>query len=300
YPPNSTLPWSARSLAGSDTPPTQCYIKARSGPPALDHHSHSSSDEDDNDNNESVFPPPSSKTATQPRQIPRQLPTQFYTAVVKEETEPLQPKLQNGGTASTNASIEVPRRRDFYFMSARSLAGSNTPPTQCYIKARSGPPALDHHSHSSSDEDDYDNNNNKESVFPPPSSKTATQPRQIPRQVKYGTFVAAASSLPLLGEALRRALEAQPQLQIKRGNVEGLNPLMFVFALIANATYTGSILVRNTEWRMIKANMPWLLDAIVCVGLDLFIILQCIFYKYVKLKKREEYYSDYVEADKPA
>ncbi|KAL0314761.1 UNVERIFIED_CONTAM: putative vacuolar amino acid transporter YPQ1 [Sesamum angustifolium] len=256
--------------------------------------------------------------------------------MVKEETEPLQPKLQNGGTASTNASIEVPRRRDFYFMSARSLAGSNTPPTQCYIKARSGPPALDHHSHSSSDEDDYDNNNNNESVFPPPSSKTATQPRQIPRQiprqVKYGTFVAAASSLPLLGEALRRALEAQPQLQenefsenafgewlgwlmaaiymggripqiwlnIKRGNVEGLNPLMFVFALIANATYTGSILVRNSEWRMIKANMPWLLDAIVCVGLDLFIILQYIFYKYVKLKKREEYYSDYVEADKPA
>ncbi|KAL0351916.1 UNVERIFIED_CONTAM: hypothetical protein Scaly_1580300 [Sesamum calycinum] len=282
-----------------------------------------------------------------------QLPTQFYTAVlyttvtiilalqcvyynhfrhwwkrsqkeanmVKEETEPLQPKLHNGGTASTNASIEVPRRRDFYFMSARSLAGSDTPPTQCYIKARSGPPALDHHSHSSSDEDDNDNN---ESVFPPPSSKTATQPRQIPRQVKYGTFVAATANLPRLGEALRRALVAQPLQQVKYGTfvaaasslpllgealrraleaqpqLQGLNPLMFVFALVANATYTGSILVRNSEWRMIKANMPWLLDAIVCVGLDLFIILQCIFYKYVKLKKREEYYSDYVEADKPA
>ncbi|KAL2249686.1 UNVERIFIED_CONTAM: hypothetical protein Sindi_2442300 [Sesamum indicum] len=111
--------------------------------------------------------------------------------------------------------------------------------------------------------------------------------------VKYGTFVAATANLPRLSEALRRALVAQPLLQ-------GLNPLMFVFALVANATYTGSILVRNAEWRMIKANMPWLLDAIVCVGLDLFIILQYIFYKYVKLKKREEYYGNYVEADKPA
>lgn len=86
--------------------------------------------------------------------------------------------------------------------------------------------------------------------------------------------------------------------QIKRGNVEGLNPLMFIFALIANATYVArfdlssqcspfllllylklrfingcfnSILVRTTEWGNIKPNMPWLLDAVVCVALDLFV-----------------------------
>ncbi|KAK4429130.1 putative vacuolar amino acid transporter YPQ1 [Sesamum alatum] len=286
---------------------------------------------------------------------PATLPTQFYTALlytivtiilalqcvyynhflqwwkhsqkeankVNEETEPLQPKLHDRKTAVTNDPVEVPRRRDFYFMSARSLAGSDTPPTQCYIKARSGPPALDHHSHSSSDEDD-----DAESVFPPPSNKTTTQPRSIPRQVRYGTFVAATANLPRLSEAFRRALVVQPLLQehefsenaygqwlgwlmaaIYMGGripqiwLNGLNPLMFVFALIANATYTGSILVRNSEWMMIKANMPWLLDAIVCVGLDLFIILQYIFYKYVKLKKSVdcgEYYGDYVEADKPA
>lgn len=77
---------------------------------------------------------------------------------------------------------------------------------------------------------------------------------------------------------------------------------MFVFALIANATYVArlvlststsrlftcdliikylfvctenanecSILVRSTEWEKIKANMPWLLDAVVCVLLDLFV-----------------------------
>lgn len=29
--------------------------------------------------------------------------------------------------------------------------------------------------------------------------------------------------------------------------------------------------MRTTEWENIKANMPWLLDAIVCVALDLFV-----------------------------
>mgnify|MGYP001206401947 FL=1 len=74
-------------------------------------------------------------------------------------------------------------------------------------------------------------------------------------------------------------------LNIKRGSVEGLNPLMFILALIANVTYTGSILFRSTEWVKIKANMPWLLDAVVCVGLDLFIILQYVYYRYIKQKK---------------
>lgn len=79
---------------------------------------------------------------------------------------------------------------------------------------------------------------------------------------------------------------------------------MFLFALIANASYVGrllfpflasvfqsaimmklklsniltllfwhvcSILVRTTEWESIRANMPWLLDAIGCVALDLFV-----------------------------
>ncbi|MED6212157.1 hypothetical protein PIB30_080474 [Stylosanthes scabra] len=67
-------------------------------------------------------------------------------------------------------------------------------------------------------------------------------------------------------------------LNIKRGNVEGLNPLMFVFALIANVTYVGSIVVRSSEWQRIKANMPWLLDAIGCVALDLFYV----YYRYLR------------------
>ncbi|KAK6115400.1 hypothetical protein DH2020_007669 [Rehmannia glutinosa] len=245
---------------------------------------------------------------------PATLPTQFYTAVVKDETEPLEPTLQDRLKAKANTPVEVPRRRDFYFMSARSLAGSDTPPSQYYIKARSGPPVLDHHTHSSSDEEEEDD----PSIFQP---SPITQPRPIPRQARYGTFVAASANLPHLSRALRRAhvieFSGLKLLQIKRGSVEGLNPLMFVFALVANATYVGSILVRSSEWGNIKANMPWLLDAIVCVLLDLFVsssdeihlfhVLLCfsqfIYYNYIKLKKREhygDYRGDYVqEADKP-
>ncbi|KAH9294963.1 hypothetical protein KI387_038551, partial [Taxus chinensis] len=59
-------------------------------------------------------------------------------------------------------------------------------------------------------------------------------------------------------------------LNIKRGTAEGLNPLMFTFAIVGNTTYLGSILVRSTEWAKIKPNMPWLVDAGVCVLLDCF------------------------------
>ncbi|KAH7285024.1 hypothetical protein KP509_33G008100 [Ceratopteris richardii] len=67
-------------------------------------------------------------------------------------------------------------------------------------------------------------------------------------------------------------------LNIKRGSVEGLNPLMFTFALLGNATYVGSILIRSTEWQKIRSNMPWLVDAGVCVVLDFLILCQFIYY----------------------
>ncbi|KAJ7944347.1 PQ-loop repeat family protein / transmembrane family protein [Quillaja saponaria] len=75
---------------------------------------------------------------------------------------------------------------------------------------------------------------------------------------------------------------------------------MFIFALVANVTYVASIVVRSSEWESIKANMPWLLDAVVCVALDLFIILQYIYYKHFRRAPTptEENYGDYVEADK--
>ncbi|XP_057966718.1 probable vacuolar amino acid transporter YPQ1 [Malania oleifera] len=252
-----------------------------------------------------------------------------------EQREPLKPE-------SNDSSIPIPRRAphqpslrgDFYYMSARSLAGSNgTPSSGSYLRtARSGPSALGFERDSSSDDE----------ATPASSDRTDqrfSQPRPIPLPRSagygYGAFLATSVNLPQQGKALmdayagirgRRLLHEHevernvygqwlgwlmaaiymggriPQicLNIKRGSVEGLNPLMFIFALIANVTYVGSILVRTMEWEMIKANMPWLLDAIVCVALDLFIILQYIYYKSIQKRiiARPIYHDDYVEANK--
>ncbi|MED6139679.1 hypothetical protein PIB30_086075, partial [Stylosanthes scabra] len=290
---------------------------------------------------------------------PATLPTQFYTALLytittivlvlqslyydylykwrkrrhklnnrgdqDEEKKPLKPKPSHeSGIPIPNGTPRAAPRREYYYTSARSLAGSGTPPFRTYMRAvKSGPSAMELNCDSSSDDE--------ASSSPVPSS---TQPRPIPRSAagSYGTFLAASLNLPMKGNALRegymrlngrKLLQEQqihsavgqwlgwlmaaiymggrlPQiwLNIKRGSVEGLNPFMFVFALIANATYVGSILVRTTEWDSIKANMPWLLDAIVCVALDLFIILQYIYYKYFRRRAAIDDGDYYQEATK--
>ncbi|KAJ0096681.1 hypothetical protein Patl1_28855 [Pistacia atlantica] len=77
----------------------------------------------------------------------------------------------------------------------------------------------------------------------------------------------------------------------------GLNPLMFLFALVANVTYVLSILVRNTEWENIKANMPWLLDAIVCVALDLFVLSVQQWISFIKLSYCSTFITDISEGN---
>ncbi|THF95945.1 hypothetical protein TEA_024453 [Camellia sinensis var. sinensis] len=207
-------------------------------------------------------------------------------ATVKDESKPLKSDYVDSSRASTNTpSVEVPKRREFYYTSARSLARSNTPPFQSsYIRAKSGPSALEVYSDSSSEDD----------TTPAPSNKS--QPQRIPRSLGYGTFLAASAKLPIQSRALTE------EGYMKRTGMtllQGLNPFMFILALIANVTYTGSILVRSTEWEKIKPNLPWLLDAVVCVLLDLFIILQYVYYRYLKQKRKidsiEAYYVDPVD-----
>ncbi|BBH07053.1 PQ-loop repeat family protein / transmembrane family protein [Prunus dulcis] len=48
-------------------------------------------------------------------------------------------------------------------------------------------------------------------------------------------------------------------LRIRKGNVEGLNPLMFVFAVLGNATYVASIILNSLDWSEIRPNLPWLI-----------------------------------------
>ncbi|KAJ7952957.1 PQ-loop repeat family protein / transmembrane family protein [Quillaja saponaria] len=288
---------------------------------------------------------------------PATLPTQFYTALLYtistvilvlqslyydytckwwkcrnmtvnseagEEKTPLRPKSTHGsGIPVPKSTPKATPRRDFYYTSARSLAGSGTPPFRTYMRVtKSGPSAMELNDDSSSEDE----------AGPVSSNTYMTQPRPIPRSAGYGTFLAASVNLPLKSDALaqayvrftgRKLLQEHrtenvygqwlgwlmaaiymggrlPQiwLNIKRGSVEGLNPLMFIFALVANATYLASILVRSSEWESIKANMPWLLDAAVCVALDLFIILQYVYYRYLRRALNEDRYGEYVETSK--
>ncbi|KAL9682458.1 hypothetical protein QQ045_014256 [Rhodiola kirilowii] len=76
-------------------------------------------------------------------------------------------------------------------------------------------------------------------------------------------------------------------LNMKRGNVEGLSPCMFIFALVANITYVLSILVRSCKWVDLKDNLPWLLDAAICLFLDFLILLQFIYYRYRNSKQNK-------------
>ncbi|KAF2542293.1 hypothetical protein F2Q68_00028720 [Brassica cretica] len=253
---------------------------------------------------------------------PATLPTQFYTALVKSLSTRRINICRHKAYVSFFVKLSI-----CLIWSARSLAGSGTPPlgTSYFRVAKSGPSAMTIDSGSSSDEDET------MSTLPVVTTKTITQPRPIPRQAGFGTFLAASVSLPLQAKSLaekyahassRRLLNEKIVEHSALGQwlgwlmaaiymggrvpqiwLNGLNPLMFIFALVANATYVGSILVRTTEWDSIKANLPWLLDAIVCVLLDLFIILQYIYYKYCRTnsskgEEEEHGYGDYVEASK--
>ncbi|KAG2405474.1 uncharacterized protein HKW66_Vig0047290 [Vigna angularis] len=71
-----------------------------------------------------------------------------------------------------------------------------------------------------------------------------------------GTFLGWAMTFVYLSGRL-----PQICLNIRRGHVEGLNPLMFMFAVLGNSTYVASILVISLDWSKIKPNLPWLVDA---------------------------------------
>ncbi|EPS64909.1 hypothetical protein M569_09870, partial [Genlisea aurea] len=274
---------------------------------------------------------------------PATLPTQLYTAVLyttttsilvmqslyydyfrklfpireqesQQEVEELKRPLKSHKPAADSA-IEIPRKEAYYYASARSMAGSFTPPFRSYLwPVRSGPSTVGLRNDSSSDDDDDGGDDRAVEI---PSRATASRPKPIPRSAAMGAFVGSSMSMPgktkalmyAVGFTTRKLLQEHgsssvtgqwlgwmmaviymggrlPQiyLNIKRGNVEGLNPLMFIFAVSANSTYVASIVVRTIDWEKIKANLPWLLDAVVCVLLDLSIITQYVYYKHIRGK----------------
>ncbi|KAG8641305.1 hypothetical protein MANES_13G135400v8 [Manihot esculenta] len=184
--------------------------------------------------------------------------------VEDDDKKPLKPpKLADSGIPIPNASPGATPRREYYYTSARSMASSGTPPFRSYLKApRSGPSATGLDNESSSDDE-----------ATPVSANPFSPPRPISRSAGYGTFLATSLNLSLQSKALRETSTSftssrlshegsgtehsafgqwlgwlmaaiymsgripQIWLNIKRGSVEGLNPLMFIFAIVANLTY---------------------------------------------------------------
>ncbi|XP_039155203.1 probable vacuolar amino acid transporter YPQ1 [Eucalyptus grandis] len=83
-----------------------------------------------------------------------------------------------------------------------------------------------------------------------------------------GTFLGWAMAAIYMGGRL-----PQICLNIRRGKVEGLNPWMFLLALIGNITYVASILVSSLDWSKIRPNLPWLVESSGCALLDIFVSL---------------------------
>ncbi|KAL6850486.1 hypothetical protein ACP4OV_021113 [Aristida adscensionis] len=76
---------------------------------------------------------------------------------------------------------------------------------------------------------------------------------------EIGSFLGWAMAVIYMGGRL-------PQIFLN-----GLNPLMFTFAIVGNSTYVGSILVNSLDWSKLRPNLPWLVDAGGCVLLDAFV-----------------------------
>ncbi|XP_015888569.3 uncharacterized protein LOC107423513 [Ziziphus jujuba] len=209
--------------------------------------------------------------------------------------------------------------RDLYYVSARSLSRSHTP-TAGSVLAQKTPPS--HHFRNSTEEPllspalstQSASPSNVKTLLSVVSAMTFLGTWKlhrlsfnlVPENPNHGVVIRVGRKLlqASSGLLLNNGIEGSsgignylgwgmaaiymggrlPQifLNIKKGNVEGLNPLMFVFALVGNATYVASILVNSLDWSKIGPNLPWLVDAGGCVLLDTFILLQFIYFRYSK------------------
>ncbi|XP_034695115.1 uncharacterized protein LOC117921352 isoform X2 [Vitis riparia] len=171
--------------------------------------------------------------------------------------------------------------RELYYMSARSLSKSHAPAMGSFLAQRKTSPSV------------HDSNSLEEpllsSVVLSQSAPASTTKSMLSMLSATMFFLGCFNFLPSENNRDDIVAEKPNQggialkvgrtlLQIRRGTIEGLNPLMFLFALTGNATYVGSILVSSLDWSKIKPNLPWLVDAGGCVLLDAFILTQFIYF----------------------
>ncbi|CAL5185626.1 unnamed protein product [Lathyrus oleraceus] len=113
----------------------------------------------------------------------------------------------------------------------------------------------------------------------------------VEMQHGIGTYLGWGMAVIYMGGRL-----PQICLNFRRGSFEGVNPLLFLFALIGNTTYIASILVRSLEWSKIGPNLPWLVESTGCSLLDSFILMQFLYYRYRTSKALENKYKHQVVA----
>ncbi|XP_057728766.1 uncharacterized protein LOC130944452 [Arachis stenosperma] len=85
-------------------------------------------------------------------------------------------------------------------------------------------------------------------------------------------------------------------LNMKRGHTQGVNPLMFLFALVGNSAYVASILVRSLDWSQIRPNLPWVVESGGCVLLDFFILIQFMYFNHWNSKALGSKFKDQTAA----
>ncbi|WJX29698.1 hypothetical protein P8452_18310 [Trifolium repens] len=100
------------------------------------------------------------------------------------------------------------------------------------------------------------------------------QDHDVEGHTSIGVYLGWAMAVIYMGGRL-----PQICLNSRRGNFEGVNPLMFLFALVGNTTYVASILVRSLDWSRIGPNLPWLVESGGCSLLDFFILMQFLYYR---------------------
>ncbi|EFJ14016.1 hypothetical protein SELMODRAFT_121256 [Selaginella moellendorffii] len=190
----------------------------------------------------------------------------------------------------SSISVPSPSPRQFYYTSARSLTRSHTPTAGSYLSTSgvkrgdylSSHPSLSNlqavaaslmmfggYALHSRWESQARSSSGGHVVFS--SARRLLQVREIRFTPEDSGSHSRAGEMLGWGMAAIYMGGRVPQIWLNLRLFQGLNPMMFFCALMGNATYVGSILVRSTDWTKLKPNMPWLVDAAVCVILDFFV-----------------------------
>ncbi|CAH1443509.1 unnamed protein product [Lactuca virosa] len=205
----------------------------------------------------------------------------------EEAKKPLRPSTASEPHELTSRSRAIRTtssspRQDYFFTSARSMAGSATPPNRSYLwTTRSGPA-------SAMAADDDSSSEDESSVQIP---KPTTQPKPIPRSAGYGAFLATSLNLPSHTKGLMQVYVGRKLLQEGGGSSTVYGQWL---GWMMAAIYMGGRIpqiVLNIKRGSVEHSS--------CVALDTFIIMQYVYYKHLRRRRDEEgYYGDYLEADK--